>query len=174
MADDIAVLQNLGLSEPAILEGISVVALFSLITRMADALRFETPNALSTGADLLRRFGYCGMAGPGSLFTSDAGIPRVSEDGEVNRTLPDSMMRWLESVTGLGSAAHAAAPSASRTLVSDVICNPSAVSELDIANLKDHGCTEQSIFDLILSAAASASLVRLQAGYGALHQAPGP
>jgi len=169
-ADDSAVLQSAGLSEPAISEGIMVVALFSLITRMADALRFQTPNDLSTGADLLRRFGYRGMAGPWSLFTSDPGIAKTSDDGETNRTLPDSMMRWLESVTLLGAAAHTAATVAARSIVSTVLCNPSDVCEVDVEELKSHGCTEETIFDLILSAAASASLVRLKAGYGALHQ----
>lgn len=169
-ADDIAVLQSDGLSEPAILEGIMVVALFSLITRMADALRFETPNDLSSGADLLRRFGYWGMASPWSLFTSDPGISKTSEDGATDRTLSNSMMKWLESVTSLGSAAHALAPVAARSVVSSVMCSPSDVSEPDVADLKSHGCAEEAIFDLILSAAASASLVRLKAGCGALHQ----
>ena len=168
-ANDIAILQSEGLSETAISEGIMVVVLFSLITRMADALRFETPNDLSTGADLLRRFGYWGMASPWSLFASDPGISRMPEDGETKRA-PDLMMRWLEFVTSLGAAAQAAAPAAARSVVSTVMCNPSDVSELDVAELKSHGCTEEIVFDLILSAAASASLVRLNAGYSALHQ----
>ena len=168
--DDIVVLQSEGLSETAISEAILVVALFSVITRMADSLRFETPSDLSTGADLLRRFGYRGMAGPWSLFTSDPGGLKTPGDGEGNPTLPDAMRRWLESVASLGAAAEASAPDVAGPVVGKVMCNPSDVSELDVEGLKSHGCTEETVFDLILSAAANASLVRLKAGYDALHR----
>ena len=167
-AEDITILQSEGLSESAISEGIMVVALFSLITRVADALHFDTPSDLSTGADLLRRFGYFGMASPWSLFTSDPAISRAFESRDTTGNLSDSMMRWLESVASLGSVARVSAPVAAGSLVDKVMCNPDDVSERDVAELKSHSITEEMVFDLILSAAASASLMRMRSGYDAL------
>lgn len=167
-AEDITILKSEGLSESAISEGIMVVAVFSLITRVADALHFDTPSDPSTGADLLRRFGYWGMASPWSLFTSDPAISRALKSRDTTGDLSDSMMRWLESVASRGPVARASASVAARSLVDKVMCNPNNVSERDVAELKSHSFTERMVFDLILSAAAGASFMRMRSGYDAL------
>ena len=175
--DDFALLQSVGLSRVAVIDGILIVAGFNLINRMADALRFETPcpSDFWFTAKLLRRFGYRGLAGPGSLFRDSAWIRTQNSTGTCRTAcefpvLIDSAIEWLEFLTSLGSRAYDIAQPAATTVANMVLYKPASVTEYDVADLLGHGCTDGDIFDLILSAAATAGLIRVRAGLGALCQ----
>ena len=173
--DDFTPLQSAGLTRLAVIDGILIVAGFNLINRMADALRFETPcqSDFWLTANLLRRFGYRALAGPGNLFRDSVWI-RTQDSSRTYRTASDvsvligSALEWLESLTHLGSQAYDKAQGAAEIVVNMVLYQPASVTEYEVGELARRGCTDGDIFDLILSSAATAGLIRLKAGLGAL------
>lgn len=173
-ADDFTSLKYAGLTRLAVIDGILIVAGFNLINRMADALRFETPcqSDFWFTANLLRRFGYQALAGPGNLFRDSVWI-RTQDSSRTYRTSSDvpvliEALKWLESLTYLGSQAYDKAQRAAEIVVNMVLYQPASITEYEVAELAGHGCTDGEIFDLILSSAATAGLIRLRAGLGAL------
>jgi uncharacterized peroxidase-related enzyme len=58
--DDVAALRMAGLSDAAIEDAIAVCALFSVVTRLADALHFDVPSpeSFARSAKVLLKRGY--------------------------------------------------------------------------------------------------------------------
>jgi alkylhydroperoxidase family enzyme len=174
---DSALLQFGGLTKAAVVDGIVIVAGFNFINRLADALHFETPRPSDfwLSAHLLRWFGYRALACPWRLFGKNAWI-RVADsthsgrtDGDLS-TVIDFAANWFESLTSLGRRAHYLAPDTARRVQDLVIHEPTAVTEREVADLEASGCKDYDVFDLILSAAAVAGLLRLKVGLQALDQ----
>ena len=178
--DDSALLQSVGLNIAAIIDGIFIVAGFNFINRLADALHFETPRPTDflLSAHFLLWFGYRGLAGPRRLFANNPwiGIVDSNDMRRTARDLPteiDSTVRWFEFLTSFGSSARYIASDVASRVDNMVTYEPATVSEHEVTDLVRHGCTDDDIFDLILSAAATAGLVRLKAGLQAVHQSSG-
>lgn len=174
--DDFTPLQSAGLTRLAVIDGILIVAGFNHINRMADALRFEAPCQSDFWFTAnLRRFGYRALAGPRNLFRDSVWI-RTKDSSRTYRIASDvpvlihSALEWLEFLTYLGSQAHDKAQRAAEIVVNMVLYQPASVTEYEVAELARSGCTDGDIFDLILSSAATAGLIRLRAGLGALSQ----
>jgi alkylhydroperoxidase family enzyme len=181
--DDSALLQSAGLNRAAIIDGIIIVAGFNFINRLADALHFETPCPSDSllSALFLRWFGYRALAGLRQLFSILRNNPwiEIADWNDARRPARDlaaaidSIVKWFEFLTSLGWRAHYIAPEATRRVENMVAYGPAAVSEHEVAELKRYGCIDDDIFDLILSSAAAAGLLRLKAGLEALHQSSG-
>ena len=172
---DVAVLQSVGLGRVAVTQGILIVVGFNFINRVADTLHFETPNSdqCLLSARLLLHFGYRALAGPRLPFHGDPWI-KVADpnnldlaEGDV-ATLTDSTANWLRFLSRLGLQAYCTTPGTMRRIRHKVLYQPVTVTPDDVADLKRHGCTEASIFNLVLGAAADAALSRLEAGLQAL------
>ena len=85
-------------------------------------------------------------------------------------TVVDFAANWFDSVTSLGKRAHHLAPDTARRVQDLVIHTPTAVTQHEVADLKASGCRDSDVFDLILSAAAVAGLLRLKVGKQTLDQ----
>jgi hypothetical protein len=172
---DVAVLQLAGLDRVAVTQGILIVVGFNFINRVADTLHFEIPTSdqCLLSARFLLYFGYRALAGPRVPFHGDPWI-KVADPNNVDlaegdlSTLTDSTANWLRFLSRLGFQAYCSAPAVMRRILHKVLYQPVSVTPDDVADLKRHGCTEASIFNLVLGAAADAALLRLEAGLQAL------
>jgi hypothetical protein len=84
-------------------------------------------------------------------------------------TVIRSTIRWLEYLTSVGWRANYMAPEVASRVQEMVMHDPVTITEREVADLQACGCTDGDIFDLILSAAAAAGLVRLTAGMQPLY-----
>ena len=169
-SNDTAVLREAKLTDSAIVDGILVVVGFNFINRMASALHFKTPSSsdMVPSAWFLRLFGYRYLCG------FPRGIRRTREAVEIpnqniikcgdRTTLVASSRRWFLKLVELNRDALSRAPHLAREISRKTECDPDAVNDSDVADLKARGCSEDEIFNLILAAAATAALVRLGAG----------
>jgi hypothetical protein len=170
---DSASLQSSGLNRGAVEEGILIVVGFNFINRIADALHFETPSSSDCllSARFLRRFGYRALAGLNFQFRIEPWIRSTSSTrtgrGE-KEILLASTERWFRFLSCLGLPAMRMAPDVAKSVQYRVLYEPAAVTADDVAELERCGCTEDDVFDLVLGAAATAGLMRLQAGLHAI------
>ena len=162
------------MSEAAILDGTLVVAGFSLINRVASALHFETPASgdFLFSAWFLRVFGYRFLCG--SPLRSPVGNPtlKVMDETRTDRgeraTLINCTQRWFERLGALNTDVVRRAPDLAREISQKITHAPATVTHKDVADLKALGSSEDEIFNLILSAAAMAGLLRLEASLRAM------
>jgi uncharacterized peroxidase-related enzyme len=169
-SNDAVVLRDAKLTDSAIVDGILIVAGFNLINRVASALHFKTPSPsdMVPSAWFLRLFGYRYLCG------SFPGISRPREAIETpnqcivncgdRATLVASTRRWFLKLVELNRDAISRAPQLAREVSRKTECDPDTVNDSDVAHLERHGCSEDEIFNLILAAAATAALLRLEAG----------
>jgi hypothetical protein len=75
---------------------------------------------------------------------------------------------WLKMLGRLNRDALRRAPVVAREVSHKIEYEPASVSDSDVTGLKSYGCSEGEIFNLILSAAAGAGLLRLEAGLRAM------
>jgi hypothetical protein len=166
---DLTALRAVGVSGPAIQQGILIIAGFNFINRVANAFRFETPtaNQCALTAYFLRRFGYRSLAGPqsdfgfNSCFTKPTSTLQSERVGAVTRFMEE----WF---TSLHPAGLASSEPEAKCVRHKVLWEACAVSEQDITGLKRLGYEEEDIFSLILDAASRAGLLRLRVGINAM------
>jgi alkylhydroperoxidase family enzyme len=163
---DFEFLQAGGLSRAAIADSVLIVVGFNFINRVADALHFKIPRRddFAPSARFLLCFGYRFLGGPVNGLRNNGWI-KTRATTRANRELPvliESTMKWLEFLTSLDQAANDRA-SATAGRVSAIVMNePARLTEDEVRELHDQRCTDTDIFDLIISSAAAASLVRLR------------
>jgi alkylhydroperoxidase family enzyme len=166
---DLDVLQAGGLSRAAIADSVLIVVGFNFINRVADALHFKIPRPddFALSARFLLSFGYRFLGGPISGLRNNGWIKTTNSrtTTSANRQLPvliDSTMKWLEYLTSLGQGANDRAPATARRVSAMVMNEPTRLTEHEVEELRDQGCTDTDILDLIISSAAAASLLRLK------------
>jgi hypothetical protein len=146
---------------------------FNIINRIADALSFEIPQARGFlgSAQFLRIFGYRFLSGAGSRIakrTRTTGWSDTELQGKLRRLEPPFILPWLNHLSLLALDPKGTLPEVARDFVSKVSGEPSRITDGDIQSLRGIGLSEDGIFELIVSAAAGAGLVRLRAGLDAL------
>ncbi len=166
--NDTVVLREAKLTDNAIADGILIVVGFNFINRMASALHFKIPSSsdMVPSAWFLRLFGYRYLCGfPRGIRRPGEAIEMVNQIKREDRaTLVASTRRWLLMLVELNRDALSRAPHLAREISRKTECDPDAVNDRDVADLKAHGCSEDEIFNLILASAATAASVRLEAG----------
>lgn len=186
--EDVAALRSEGLSDAAIRDAIYVCVGFNMINRIADALGFKVPppEVFTRGAKFLLIFGYRILSSlhPANFITRhdrQAGADKLKDDNtSLRRDDPyaDSLECLKASVLcgpgftdpALRRAASVAGeiPGALGAYVQKVVLRAHAVTDEDVALLRRGGCSDDQIFEVTVSAALGAGLVRLESGLTAL------
>ncbi|MGQ0568074.1 MAG: hypothetical protein ACT4P5_00880 [Armatimonadota bacterium] len=177
---DAAALRAVGLSGEAISDLIHVCALLSIMNRIADALGFrakvrqkahvppawlrEVPGSVGTSS---RRTAADRFAGEWHDLTTavltTAGVVPV----EVRSAI---FSRGRQSVRSEAEAAGAV-PSAFSSFVDKVVMHADDVADQDITALRRAGCSEDAIFEVVVTAAVGAGIGRVEQGLAALRGA---
>ncbi len=169
-SDDTVPLQTAKITDNAIVDGMLIVAGFNLINRVASALHFKIPSSseMLPSAWFLRVFGYRFLCGLPSRATRFSGAIEITDNNGTTRgdraTLVASTRAWLTMLAGLDCDALARAPELARDVIHKIEREPDSVSEGDVADLSTCGCSEDEMFNLIVAAAATSALVRLEVG----------
>jgi uncharacterized peroxidase-related enzyme len=169
-SNDAVALQTAKLTDNAIVDGMLIVAGFNLINRVASALHFKVPSSseMLPSAWFLRIFGYRFLSGLPLRATRSSGAIEITDRNGITRgdraTLVASTRKWLKMLAGLDCDALDRAPEVARDVIRKIEREPDTVSERDVAGLKSCGCSEDEIFNLIVAAAATSALVRLEVG----------
>ena len=179
--EDCDLLKFAGLTGPAIQDVVLIVIGFNLINRLADAFHFETPSKYDFfgSARFLRYFGYRDLAGPRPWFGRRTWI-KVPHSHDPYRTCSEcselikSTLKWLEFLTSIGRGAYGKAPDVANRVTHLVMYEPTRITQQHVTELQSRGCTDESIFNLIISAAAAAALLRLNIGLRAVRSVSEP
>lgn len=186
-----AALRSEGVDDQSITDAIYVCAGFNIITRIAEAFGFKVPptKVFTAGAKFLRIFGYQRLSGIhlGSIsnrFPRQVYGDQLKDDsapirygfaadpyaGKLER-LKDAVLYGPGVVDPeLRRVACAAGeiPGAMGSYVKKVVQRAYEVTEEDIAGLRQSGWSEDEIFEITVSAALGAGLVRIESGLAAL------
>ena len=170
-AADYESLQQAGLDQTAVIQGILIVVGFNFINRIADAMHFETPSVCerTPSVHFLRWFGYRHLSGTRLPFrrTPWMRVPvrsRSKRAGNSIVALVKCTDRWLRFLIRLGSQAGAIAPDITSRLWRKVMRDPATITPDDVTAVISDGCTQSAVFNLILGAASASALLRLSAG----------
>lgn len=185
-SDDLSLLRAEGLTDQAIADAIYVCVGFNIINRVADALgvRVPPPEVFVRGAKFLLIVGYKTLSGlqiggTGSRHRSRVKVAEVCSENNAVEDTYGSMLRKLKEAVFCGpgvldssvrkAAGRAAGlPGALDPYVKKVAQHAYKVTDEDIVALRQAGYSEDQIFEVTVSAALGAGLVRLEAGLNAL------
>jgi alkylhydroperoxidase family enzyme len=181
--EDVAGLRAAGVTDQATTDAIYICAGFNIINRVADALgsKIPPPKVFVRDARFLLRSGYIGLSGvrfetKGNSAKEDNSIA----GGEARDNLYARKFQQLKGavLSELGTLDLAVRKAASQAeaipgvlglYVKLVAERAYAVTDENIATLRETGYTEDEIFEATASAAVGAGLVRLNSGLTALH-----
>ena len=189
--EDVAVLRVEGLTDPAIRDAIYVCVGFNIITRIADALDFKVPpyKVFSSSAKFLLVFGYRMLSGAqlGRIGSRDAVRTRADQIKNDNASVANNgiadpyageLKRLEEAVifgpgtldpaVRKGASVAGEIPGVPGSYVKKVWQRAHEIASEDIAALKQIGYSEDQIFELTVSAALGAGLLRLKSALSAL------
>ena len=189
--EDVAVLRVEGLADAAIRDAIYVCVGFNIINRIADALDFSVPppKVFVSGAKFLLIFGYQMLSGAQLVRIGRRRAVRTRHDQMKNTNalvtsegLADpyiSKLKRLEEAVIFGPgtldpAVRRAAsvadeiPGVPGSYVNKVWQRAHEIASEDIAALRQIGYSEDQVFELTVSAALGAGLLRLEAALSAL------
>ena len=185
-AEDVAALQAEGLTDRAIVDAIYVCVGFNIINRVADALGVQVPppKVFVRGVKFSLIFGYRLLSGlhsgsSGSRYTHCLKVDSSQRsDDAVNDPYSSKVEQLKEAIlSGAGTldpalrkAASLAAglPEALDSYVKKVVRHAYQVTDTDITALSQAGYSDDQIFEVTVSAALGAGLVRLELGLNAL------
>jgi alkylhydroperoxidase family enzyme len=185
-SEDVAALRAEGLTDQAIADAVYVCVGFNIVNRVADALgvRVPPPKVFVRGVKFLRIFGYKMLSGLQIGDTGSRDTYRLKMDNAQrgNNAVDDpygSKVRQLKEavLSGPGTldptvrkAASLAAelPDVLGPYVKKVATHAYTVTDQDIAALHQAGYSDDQIFEVTVSAALGAGLVRLESGLRAL------
>lgn len=189
--EDMAALRVAGLNDRAIRDATYVCVGFNIITRIADALDFKVPppEVFTSSAKFLLIFGY-DMLGGLQLGRFGRWRPDRRRDDHIGRdetltaaeAIADAYagkMKRLEDTVLFGPGVLDPAvrrvasiagelPGVAGWYVKKVWERAHEITSEDIAALRRIGYSEDQIFELTISAALGAGLVRLESALGAL------
>jgi alkylhydroperoxidase family enzyme len=180
--EDIAELRAASVTDQAITDAIYICAIFNIITRVADALGLKVPPAavFKRCAKFLSKFGYKLLSGVWfeRRGNSEEEENYTTRDNLIGDPYISSFQQMREAVLSapgeLDPAVRKAAirreeiPGILGSYVKQVAERAWAVSDEDIAALREAGYTEDQIFEATVSAALGAGLARLRSGISAL------
>jgi alkylhydroperoxidase family enzyme len=188
--DDVAELRVAGLSDADIRDATYVCVGFNIITRIADALDFEVPptKAFIRSSKFLLIFGYDILSGLklGRIvnWRPRRGDEHIGHDeamkiGEATANAYADKFKQLEETVLFGpgvldpavrkvASVAGELPGVLGSYVKKVCERASEIKSADIAALRQIGYSEDQIFELTISAALGAGLVRLESALSAL------
>ena len=181
-----AALRAEGLTDRAIVDAIYICVGFNIINRVADALGVQVPppKVFVRGVKFSLIFGYrllsglhSGASGSRSTYRLEVNNSQRGDD-VVNDPYSSKVKQLKEAVlSGPGTldpavrkAASLAAglPEALDPYVKKVVQHAYQVTDMDITALRQAGYSDDQIFEVTVSAALGAGLVRLEVGLNAL------
>jgi alkylhydroperoxidase family enzyme len=189
--EDVVALRSEGLDDQMIADAIYVCVGFNIINRIADALGFKVPppKVFTTAAKFLLVFGYQMLSGV-HLGSIGKRFPRRDYAGQLNddsapvrhglvadpyaeqlERLKDAVLRGpgvLDPELRKAACEAGEMSGAMGSYVKKVVRHAHEVTDEDIAGLRQSGWSEDEIFEITVSAALGAGLVRLEAGLAAL------
>ncbi len=185
-SEDVAALRAEGLTDQAIADAIYICVGFNIINRVADALgvRVPPPKVFARGVKFSLVLGYKLLSGLQIGRTGSRhryGLKMENTQRE-NHTAADPYGGKAEAATGSGTlwtrvarptvrkAASLAAelPPALAPYVQKVVKHAYKVTDEDMTSLHQAGFTDDQIFEVTVSTALGAGLVRLESGLSAL------
>jgi alkylhydroperoxidase family enzyme len=187
-SEDVAVLRAEGLPDQAIADAIYICVGFNIVTRVADALgvSIPSPKVFVRGVKFSLIMGYKMLSGLPSGGIGSRHTDRMKAgDTQTGNTAVDDpyssqVKQFKEAVFfrsgALDPAVRVAASLAARLpdaldpYVKKVARYAYEVTDEDIAALRHAGYSEDQIFEVTVSAALGAGLVRLEAGLSALRR----
>jgi alkylhydroperoxidase family enzyme len=193
--EDVAGLRVAGLNDSAIRDAAYVCLVFNIIDRIADALGFTipVPQSFARSAKLLLISGYDVLSGV-ELGRIDRRRPERRRDDQIGNdetpttgesvadTYADKLKRLKETVLrGPGvldpamrklASVAGGLPDVPRSYVNNVWHRAHEITSEDIASLTQIGYSEDQIFELTVSAALGAGLIRLESALSALCHTP--
>jgi alkylhydroperoxidase family enzyme len=173
---DHAAFEVAGVNNVAVQQGVLIIAGFNLINLVADALHFESPTAgqCRLVARYLHYFGYSSLAGPSIRSRNNSWFKIPNSDNTTERvgSLTRSTKAWVTFLRYVGTESECAKRDIVNQVRDKVLHEPLTVTSGDVADLGKQGYSQEDIFDLILNAAATAALLRLEVGLGELSIEP--
>lgn len=187
-AEDVAALRAEGLTDRAIVDAIYVCVGFNIVNRVADALGVQVPppKVFVRGVKFSLIFGYRLLSGLPSRACGSQSTYRLEvknsprRDDLANDPYNSQVKQLKEAVlSGPGTldpavrkAAGLAAglPEALDPYVKKVVQHASQVTDTDITVLRQAGYSDDQIFEVTVSAALGAGLVRLEVGLNNLRE----
>jgi hypothetical protein len=190
-SQDVAALQARGVADQAIVDAIYICVGFNMINRVADALgvRVPPPKVFVRGAKFLLIFGYKTLSGlqmGGGIGSRHSYRLKMDNAQMGNNAVDDpygSKVQQLKEavLSGPGTLDPAVREAASRAAglpdaldpyVMKVVRTAHQVTDADISALHQAGYSDDQIFEVTVSAALGAGLVRLESGLHALRGSP--
>jgi alkylhydroperoxidase/carboxymuconolactone decarboxylase family protein YurZ len=187
-SEDVAALRAEGLTDQAIADAIYICVGFNIINRVADALGVQVPlpKVFVRGVKFSLIFGYRLLSGlysgaSGSQSTYRLKVNNAQRgDDTVNDPYSSKVKQLKEAVLSgpgtLDPAVRKAAslasglPEALDPYVKMVVQHAYQVTDVDIAALRQAGYSDDQIFEVTVSAALGAGLVRLEVGLNSLRE----
>jgi hypothetical protein len=185
-AEDVAAMRAEGLTDQAIVDAIYICVGFNIINRVADALGVQVPppKVFVRGVKFSLIFGYRllsglhrGASGSQSTYRLEVNNTQRGDDA-MNDPYSSKVEQLKEAVlSGPGTldpavrkAASLAAglPEVLDPYVKKVVQHAYQVTDTDITVLRQAGYSDDQIFEVTVSAALGAGLVRLHLGLNAL------
>lgn len=187
-SEDMAALRVVGLNDPAIRDATYVCVGFNIITRIADALDFEVPppKAFILSSKFLLFFGYDILSGLklGRIVNwrrrdHHIGHEQAMTTGQATANAYADKLKRLEETVLFGPGdldplvrKVASVAGELRGVVGPYVMKvwerAHEITSEDIAALRHIGYSEDQIFELTISAALGAGLVRLESALSAL------
>lgn len=184
--EDVAALRAKGLTDQTIADAIYVCAGFNIINRVADALGVRVPplKVFVRGVKFSLIFGYrilsgLQLAGTGSRHAYRLKMDNVQRGnnavndpyGSKLRELKEAVLSepgMLDPTVRKAASLAAELPDALGPYVKKVARHAYTVTDEDMTALRQAGYSDDQIFEVTLSAALGAGLVRLESGLCAL------
>jgi alkylhydroperoxidase family enzyme len=189
-SEDVAALRAEGLADRAIADAIYICVGFNIINRVADALGVQVPppKVFVRGIKFSLLFGYkmlsgLQIGGPGSRHTSHLKMNNVQMGNNAVDDPYASRVKQLKETVLSGPGALAPAmrkaaclaaelPNALGPFVKKVAKHAYTRTDKDITALRQAGYLDDQIFEVTVSAALGAGLIRLESGLSALRGKP--
>jgi alkylhydroperoxidase family enzyme len=187
-SEDVAALRAEGLADQAIADAIYICVGFNIVNRIADALgvRLPSPKVFVRGVKFSLIIGYKMLSGwPSGGLGSRRTCRMKADDAQIANDAVDdpysSKVKRLKEAVLSGSGALDPAvrmaaslatglPDALGPYVEKVARHAYQVTDEDITALRQAGYSEDQLFEVTVSAALGAGLVRLEAGLSVLQQ----